>query len=422
MNDLEDRLRAELTALSRQADPALIRPLREPAARVRPVSARRRAPRWLAPAAAAAAVIAVIIGAAFAGQMPGRGPVTGSVPGLPGYYLTLDQPGPGPGPGPGHSVRAVVHGSATGAVLASTRIPMLGSESPSVTGSADGRTFIVVDNTFEAPGHGYGVRIYRLQVGPGGRTVRVARLPITTWPLAVDGAALSPDGSRLAIAEQSCRGHRCQYSQIQVRSLATGATSTWRTRAPGAPWTPSWSADGNHLGFLWESGLHSPPPRQRDGYRLLNVAGPGSALLPAGAVVQVAPNPGGDIPPAFVTPDGRAFTASSTRIVRGREHHVTVITKVITLPAGGGQAQRVLYTDTARGVPQTYGNAGTIDEQGCTVLSLDPTGQHPLVRCFLFGQFRFGVLAGGQLKPLPGMSNIYCVRQCRGSQWAAAAW
>jgi hypothetical protein len=106
--------------------------------------------------------------------------------------------------------------------------PLLGGESPSVTWAADGRTFIIVDNTYEAPGHGYGVRFYRLRVGPDGRAVRLDPLRIKVWPSAVDDVALSPDGSRLAIAEQS------QYSRIQVRSLATGATKTWRTRAPGA--------------------------------------------------------------------------------------------------------------------------------------------------------------------------------------------
>ena len=409
MTDLEERLRAELAAFAQRADPALIRPLREPAVRARP-----RVPGWLAPAAAAAAVAAVVMGVAFAGRLAGHGPATGPVAGVPRYYLTLDQPG--------QFARAVVHGSETGAELASARIPLLDGESPSVTGAADGRTFIIVDNTRQAPGHGYGVRFYRLRVGPDGRTVRLGRLPIKVWPLAVDDVALSPDGSRLAIAEQSCRSSRCRYSQIQVRSLAAGATRTWRTRASGAPWNLSWAAGGNQVGFLSESGLHSPPPPQRDGYRLLNVAGPGSDLLPAGAVASVSPNPGGDIPPALVTPDGRAFITSSTRIFPGRDHHMTVTAKIIKLSARTGRVQRVLYAASARGVPQKYGNAGTLDEQGCAVLSLDPTGQHPLVRCFLLGRFRFGTLASGHLKPLPGIPNIYCVRECRGPMWGTAAW
>jgi hypothetical protein len=258
----------------------------------------------------------------------------------------------------------------------------------------------------------------------------VDRLPITTKPLAVDGVALSPDGSKLAIAEQSCHGGGCQYSQIQVRSL-TGDTAqadrtvqTWRTRASGIPLFLSWSADGSQIGFLWESGLHSPPHRQRDGYRLLDVAAPGSSLLPAGAaVVQVAPNPAHDLPAAFVTVDGQAFVTSSTRVIRGKANHDTVITKVMELPVGGGQPERVLYRVTARGVPQADGEAGgDVADEGCRVLSLDTAARHPLVQCFLFGQFRFGFLAGGHLRPLPGVPNFNCTQRCRGPLWGTATW
>jgi len=176
------------------------------------------------------------------------------------------------------------------------------------------------------------------------------------------------------------------------------------------------------VAFLWESGLNSPPSAQRTGYRLLNVAGNGGDLLPAGTAIPVSPNPGRDIPAALVTPDGRAFITNSTRIIPGRDHHVTVTTKIIKLSAHAGQVEGVLYAASARGVPQTYGNAGTIDEQGCTVLSLDPTGQHPLVRCFLLGRFTFGTLADGRLRPLPGIPNSYCARGCRGQRWGTAAW
>lgn len=427
MNELEDRLRTDLAARARRADPALIRPLREPAART-----RLRVPRWLAPLAAAAAVTAVIIGTGFAGQLPAHGPGAAPVAGLPGYYLTVDAIDE---PGPGNYARAVVRGSATGKTLATARIPMVGAESPSVTAAGDGRTYVVVDDTFASAGHGYTVRIYRLRVGPGGRTIRVDRLPIKTFPLVVDGVALSPDGSKLAIAEQSCHGGGCQYGQIQVH-LLTGGTAqadhpvrTWRTQASGIPMFLSWSADGGQIGFLWESGLHSPPHRQRDGYRLLDVAGPAGgqrtvgSLLPAGPVVRVAPNPGHDIPAAFVTLDGQALVTSSTRVIRGQANHDTVITKVVELPVAGGQAPRVLYRATARGVPQADGQAGgDVADLGCRVLSLDTAARHPLVQCFLFGRFRFGFLAGGHLRPLPGVPNFYCTQRCRGPMWGTATW
>jgi hypothetical protein len=281
-----------------------------------------------------------------------------------------------------------------------------------VTGTTDGRTFLITQG-----GITQGGVFYRLRVGPDGRTARLGRLPIDVGRLTVDSAALSPDGKRVAIAEQA---HT--YAQLQVRSLATGTTRTWRTRAPGAPWNVSWSASGRQVGFLWEANLHSPPPSQRTGYRLLTMADPGDDLLAARDVVPVSANPGGDIPPAFVTADGRAFITGSTQDVPGGDHHVTVFTKIIKLSVRTGRVQRMLYAASRSGVPDKYGSTGDAWESGCTVLSLDATGQHPLVRCFLLGRYGFGMLSGGRLKPLPGTSNIYCVRECRGSMWNAAAW
>jgi hypothetical protein len=334
---------------------------------------------------------------------------------VPPYYLTLDQPSRG------RVATAVLRSSATGAVLTRARVPLLGSEQPSVTGSADGRTYVVVDNTFQGAGHGYGVRFYRLQAGPQGRSMRVDRLPISTFPLGVDGAALSPDGRELAIAEQSCRGDHCQYNQIQVRSLATGATRTWRTRHEGGPFSLSWAGSAT-IGFRWEGALKSPSPRLRAGYRLLDVTGPGGDLLAAGPVVRLRPNPGHDIPAAFVTPDGRAFVTSSTRVARGRDHHVTVTAKIIMVSARTGKVQRVLYTESASGVPRALGRTGSLAEQRCMVLALDRTGEHPLIQCFVMGRFSFGTLIGGHLAPMAGLPNSYCVRQCRGPMWGDATW
>ena len=407
MTEIEDRLRAELADFAQRADSARIRPLRQPAIR-----ARSRVPAWLAPAVAAAAVAALVTGVVYTHQIAGhRQPAsgvrtavspfslsTGTIAGLPRYYLTLDQPTSWQ-----QSARAVVHSSATGAALATRRILLTGSGQPLVTGAADGRTFLIAD----------GARIYLLRIGADGHAVQLSHAPVKAGPFDVTGIALSPDGSRVAIAQE-----HDVYAQVQVSSLATSATMTWRTRANGIVPSISWSAGGHQIGFLWESGLHSPPPRQQDGYRVLNVDDPGGNLL-ATSVDPASPNPGGDYPPAYLTPDGRAFITSSTKIVPGDQ--ATVITKIISLSTQTGRVQQVLYTASAHGHPQTYGNAGTLAEQGCAVLSLDSTGQHPLVQCFLFGRFTFGTLASGHLKALPGIPNIYCTQECR-TEWATAAW
>lgn len=297
---------------------------------------------------------------------------------------------------------------------------MLAGASPLVTGAADGQTFVVMDGAAQDGGD---VTLYRLRAGPGGRTLRVDRLPAGTSGFQVDDVALSPDGSQLAIAEQCCLASSRRFDQLQVRSLATGATRTWRTRAHGAPYNLSWSAGGRQMGFLWVHSLrslHGPPPRTE--YRLLDIAGPGRDLLAGRTATRVRPDPTSDIPAAFVTADGRAFVTSSNRIVHGRDHRVTVISKIIRVSARTGQVQRVLHTESATGVPKVYGRTGPLDSQGCAVLDLDDTGQHPLVQCFVLGRYTFGMVGGGRITPLPGIPNIFCTRACTGPRWGYAAW
>jgi hypothetical protein len=77
--------------------------------------------------------------------------------------------------------------------------------------------------------------------------------------------------------------------------------------------------------------------------------------------------------------------------------------------------------ESASGVLDAGGRTGAIDEQRCTVLSLDRTGQHPLIQCFVLGRFSFGMLIDGHLKPL-AMPNTSCIVRCRGPIWAVAAW
>jgi hypothetical protein len=138
--------------------------------------------------------------------------------------------------------------------------------------------------------------------------------------------------------------------------------------------------------------------------------------------VQLRPNPGHDIPAAIVTPGGRAYVTSSTRVIHGRDHHVTVTAKIIMVSARTGKVQRVLYTESASGVPRALGRTGSLAEQRCMVLALDRTGEHPLIQCFVMGRFSFGTLIGGHLAPMAGLPNSYCVRQCRGPMWGDATW
>jgi hypothetical protein len=320
----------------------------------------------------------------------------------------------------------VLHSSATGKVLARARVPLgLGVE-PTISGTADGRTYLVEDNNRRSAGNGYDVRFYRLRVGPDGRSLRVDRLPIRTSPVTVTDAALSPDGGTLAIAEAvPCKGKgkgpNCLTGQIQVRST-TGATRTWRSQTEGGPAALSLSSGGRQIVFQWTS-FAGQARNPRPGYRLLNAAGPGGDLLAASRAIPANYFPGTDdqLIPAQITPDGQALITSSTRIVHGRGRHLTVTTEISQLSAATGQVQRVLYTRSVSGIEKSPGPILDLENQGCWVLALDAAGEHPLTVCALLGKYTFGVLDGSSIRPLPGIPGD-CAHVCTAVMLGLITW
>jgi hypothetical protein len=387
VTELEERLSRELKELSERAQPGSIRPLREPAARK-----RRRAARWLAPVAAVAAVLAVIAGVSVIGRPTGGG-VLPSAPQeqgpMPRYYVTVWQTFAGTGNGQVIPTYAVVHDSATGAVLASLRVPTLadsqgGTQGPSITAAGDDRTFVIMEQS-DTPRLNV---FYRLRVAANGRSAKLSKLPVSVPAyLALTDVALSPDGTRLAMDVQQCNSgtQSCPYTGIRVVTLATGAVSTWSTRANGAPFNVSWVGN-ERVAFEWQAGVNAPPPGQQTGYRLLTLTGAGRDLMASRPAGSPSAAPDGSVPMALVTADGKVVVTSAG-------------SSVIELSARTGQLLRVLYTATAG---------------GCEVLSLAPSGIHVLVSCSAFGRVdgdRFTPLSGF---PSPSRSGI--------SGQQAAAW
>ena len=381
MNELEERLSRELKELSERAQPGSIRPLREAPARKRP-----RAVRWLAPVAAVAAVLGVIAGVAVAGRPAGGvPPASPEKQGLmPRYYVTVWQTYAGSGDGHVIPTYAVVHDSATGAALATVRVPTLtdargGAQGPSITAAGDDRTFVIMEQS-DTP------RVYlfyRLRVAANGRSATLSRLPVSVPAyLALTDVALSPDGTRLAMDVQHCNAktESCPYTGIRVVTLATGAVSTWTTRANGAPFNVSWGGN-ERVAFEWQAGVRTPPPGQQTGYRVLTLTGAGRDLMASRPIAS----PDQSAPGTLVTADGKVVVTS-------------VGAKVIELSAPTGQLLRVLYTAAAHGA--TGGSSGTPGPVGCEVLSLAPSGIHVLVTCFGFGR-----VDGDRFTPLPGFPS-----------------
>jgi hypothetical protein len=404
VSDLEQRLRRDLKDISERVGPDSIRPLRVPAVR-----RRSRAVRWLAPVAAVAGVMGVIISVSVASQPPGQGhgetlvirPATSPEPAgtMPPYYVTAYQSFSGGSNGePG--TFAAVHDSATGATLTTVRMPTLegyqgGTEGPRITAAGDDRTFVITESATLSPAAWDSVsKFYLLRVAADGRSASLRLLPVSIRNLMVDGVALSPDGSKLAVAAQRCQGAgRCQFTGIRVITLATGAAADWTAQASGAVYTLSWAGD-DYLAFEWE-GMSAD-----QGYRLLDVAGTGGNLLAGPAIASPAPvtADGGYTAPELITTDGKAVITTAISNTPDGNRRDTVVAKIVELSTATGQLLKVLYTVTTRNV--TTGTDVPNLDQGCQVLSLGPTGVQPLADCFTFGR-----VEGGKLTPLAGFPS-----------------
>jgi hypothetical protein len=437
MTGLEERLRRDLELVSQRADAGSIRPLRVPPAR-----RRARAVRWLAAVAAVVAVLGVVTGVSLASRSQGHrpAPLQSPVPPepvgtMPPYYVTLAATYPQNAPW------AFVRDSATGAVLTSVHLPALvtseGSSSPSITAGDDGTYIITVSgqetvgratrtSTFRMPPtprypHGRAItvrgpadvvtvnRYYLLRVAADGRSASLTRLDIPLSPHATDRMALSPDGTMVATAIQVCHAGGCQYTGIQVVTLATGASRTWTTTVRGAPFSVSWAGNG-HIAFQWGRG-----------YRLLDVTQPGTNLLASSVPIAGPPAVAtGFVPPALVTPDLRAVITSTVQNIPEGNGRDTVVAKIVELDASTGQLLAVLHAVIARDVTTEQDtvqtNVSDLD-QTCKVLSLAPTGVHALVQCFGFGR-----VDGTRFTPLPGVPNPNATTVSGSDYWGTGAW
>ena len=292
---VEDRVR---TAARARADLVTdIRPLELPAARPRRVPfapATRRWAGWLAPVAAAAVIVALALTLVSirhsAGPPPAPVPVSPAVAAIektvPEYYAELTGPN-----------AVTVGDDRTGAVVA-TVSPPGGATFAGVTGAADDRTF-VLDTQADGDGsHAW----YLLRVNPGASDpTQLSPLPIATLPGAdqIDGLALSPDASELAVffqpygsfstegADKVLSGGPHGPFTLRTYSLSTGkALRTWTapavrneaismsgTALPDNEVNLTWTADGRTLGFLFNP--FTTPTYER----MLNMTGAGTDLI-----------------------------------------------------------------------------------------------------------------------------------------------
>jgi len=263
--------------------------------------------RLLAALASAVAVTAVIGGGSIAlatgGHVPHRAAtsagwsavdVRNTGPGgAPPYYLTLVNGRTRPHQAYPDQHVAVVD-TATGATLATLRPPKPFHTFDYVIGAADDRTFVL---EAQRTNGGNAATLFRVQIDPGRRAVTLTALPIP--PIRpdgqVNGIALSPDGSRLAVLMRLAG-----YQRLSVYSMTSGAVKVWRQPGTALAYWPSWGRGGK-LAFTWRSGVC-----------LLNTATAGGGLIANSRLALAKPH-GWNVFGDLLTPNGRTVVAAQER-------------------------------------------------------------------------------------------------------------
>jgi hypothetical protein len=307
-------------------------------------------------------------------------PPAAAAAGLPRFYLVADHAEP----------VAVVRDSATGKAAGTVGLPAgTFPKSTQVTAAGDGRAFVL------ALGSAAGTRFYQLRVSTSGRPGRLTRLSIPALPAddMADSIALTPDGTRLAVAVQAGG----QQGLIEVARLATGAVQAWTTSRSGIPEDLAWDAAGQRLGYFWTgagAGL--------DGLWLLDTRAPGRTLLAGHRLLAQTVGPD-EVQDALITPSTHTIIASvtyngTTKVSRGM-----VVGGIVAVSERTG---RPLYTLLAERAAHSSDAGWYVTS--CLLPAIDRTGSHLLVSCG-----RFGRLDHGRFTPLPGAAPQTAV---------AAAW
>jgi hypothetical protein len=412
MNLIEDRIRAAARAAADTVAPDSVPPLELPAARPRRSGRRRGArrpdtawPAWgprLAPWAAAAAIIALVITLVNVGHPPTQGgpdSVTGSSlvgpPGVPAgppvssylrsgqiprFYVALAPPD------------AVVHLTENGAALGTIRPSLPGGTVVAVTAAADDRTFVLAEQGQDRKT----VRFYEVRLDPAGRPGTPAQLSMAAGNgKTMTGLALSPDGTRLAIALADAGGHG--YQQVAVYKVRGTSATVWSGRGGtiGVPLSArslSWSADQHTLAFNWSVG-------QTDYVRLLDLTSNRDLLAASRTAVTLphSANMGQSLYQCgylIMTPDGSELVCASGTITKIAKNGV--ITYSTGFPEFSAATGRVTRIAGHWSQPQH----GKGEPMVIEVLWSDASGRVLIGEIHAAGRYWVGVVRGNTFTPL----------------------
>jgi hypothetical protein len=406
--------------------------------------------RRLAPLAAAVAVVAVAIAMVTVSRTVNRGPggtspASSARPGpvrtgpavssyvasgaVPRYYVSIESLG-NPNFNPSYAVvRATATGSATETVAAAAHRTVV-----AVTAAANDRTFILDEqpSVSASPNANQSFEprsFVKLSLGPDGRVLSLAALSLSV-PAGqlMTGFALSPDGTKLAIAVQPDNNKRePELTEVKVVTLATGATMTWAANGtigfgPDDARSLSWTDDERTLAFDWAAsgpGVHtgvwllnldtgggSLLAGSREAVTLMNEASLDPAPMPSSTTVPVIrPSSSSGAQPvtpptcqedSIITPDGSAIVCGAITALnetvkpngaglqRGAE------TEFFEYSAASGKVARVLGY-------WTFGSVGALSVE---VLWSNASGS-VLIGVIPGSGGRAGVIRGNEFTPLP---------------------
>jgi dipeptidyl aminopeptidase/acylaminoacyl peptidase len=302
--------------------------------------------------------------------------------GRPPYYVIADR---------GRPV-AEVRSSKAGKILHSVPLPAgIDPKMSQIAAAGSGRTFALALVFVSKTRFYLKTRFYVLHVAAGGRSARLALLPVPPLPAGEYAAAIavSPNGRKLAVAVQRDHGQR---GAVEVAALATGAVRTWTTSRTGWPTQLSWADHGRELGFFWQD--NRPAATSAAGLWVLDTTAAGSSLMSARRILPALAG-GDDVQSALLNPDGTTVVAAVTHDGTRHVSRGTVVGGIVELSARTGHPLRTLLTEHAA-YSADPGDPGWFITT-CEVPAIDATGSHLLVSCDRFGRLdraRFTALPG----------------------------
>lgn len=260
---------------------------------------------------------------------------------------------------------ALVTDALTGKVLAVVHAPG-GTRFTGIAAAGDDHTFVLAAQKSNASA----TRFYELRLAPGGRPRPLVLLPVPAVAYG-DTFAVSPDGSRLAIATGTAPA-----GALEVVSLATKTVRVWK--APrGHASDLSWAGD-RFLAFQWWGASRSARvARARSGVRVLDTRTVGSDLMASRLIVHQSARTGlgnfTGLAYPLISADGSRLFA--TMLWGGPSNPMA---EVVEFSARTGQALAV--------VAPAEGESGM--GSWCGALWTDPSGTRATAVCA--GEVRIG--------------------------------